>query len=70
DYELPAPKAGKWRVILSSDETRFGGTGRVHDGAASEEYFTYARTDGDGITRSYMRIYNVNRTALVFGTED
>ena len=70
DYELPAPKAGKWRVILSSDETRFGGTGRVHDGDASEDYFTYARTDGDGITRSYMRIYNINRSALVFRTID
>ncbi len=28
DYLLPAPHAGKWRVILDSDEERFGGLGR------------------------------------------
>lgn len=66
DYELPAPQAGKWQVVLSSDEAIYGGQGRVLSEQAGGEYFTYARTDGDGVTRNYMRIYNVNRSALVF----
>lgn len=70
DYELPAPKAGKWRVALGSDDPQFGGQGRVLSGPESGEYFTYARTDGDGITRNYMRIYNINRSALVFELAD
>ena len=70
DYELPAPSPGKWRVVLSSDATRFGGQGRVTDGTQSGEYFTEERTDGDGVTRHYMRIYNVSRTALVFERVD
>ena len=28
DYMLPAPKAGEWRVVLDSDEARFGGFAR------------------------------------------
>ncbi len=70
DYELPAPAPGKWCVALSSDDPEFGGQGRVRSGidnaTGTGEYFTYSRTDGDNITRHYMRIYNVNRTALVF----
>ncbi len=70
NYELPAPQAGKWRVVLSSDEAVFGGQGRVRSGSESAEYFTDSRMDGDGVTRHYMRIYNVSRTALVFARED
>ena len=28
DYMLPAPKAGEWKVVLDSDEARFGGFAR------------------------------------------
>lgn len=70
DYELPAPAPGRWRVILSSDDTVFGGQGRVLAGDESADYFTYPRTDGDGLTRNYMRIYNINRSALVFERKD
>ncbi|WP_298063138.1 alpha-amylase family glycosyl hydrolase [uncultured Rikenella sp.] len=70
DYEVPMPGPGKWRVILSSDDAAFGGQGRVRGGEESCEYFTYARTDADGITRNYMRIYNVSRTAVVFERVD
>ncbi|MCH5305360.1 MAG: alpha amylase C-terminal domain-containing protein [Rikenella sp.] len=69
DYELPAPAAGKWEVVLSSDETAFGGQGRVQAGSDDSRrgaYFTCPRTDGDGVTRHYMRIYNISRSALVF----
>lgn len=67
DYELPVPAAGKWRVILDSDAAAFGGAARL---IADTDYFSYARTDGDGVTRNYMQIYNVNRTALVFERQD
>lgn len=64
DYVLPAPQAGKWRLVLSSDKASYGGPGRVVTGGT--DYFTFPRTDADGVTRHYMRIYNVNRAALVF----
>lgn len=70
NYEVQMPGPGKWRVVLSSDEERFGGQGRVLAGPESCEYFTFARTDSDGVTRNYMRIYNINRSALVFEPED
>ena len=57
-------------VEHGGDATRFGGQGRVTDGTQSGEYFTEERTDGDGVTRHYMRIYNVSRTALVFERVD
>jgi len=28
DYQLPAPKGGEWKVVLDSDEARFGGFAR------------------------------------------
>ncbi len=28
DYKLPAPRAGEWKVVLDSDEVRFGGFAR------------------------------------------
>ena len=28
DYKLPAPKAGEWKVVLDSDDARFGGLNR------------------------------------------
>ena len=28
DYKMPAPKAGEWKVVLDSDEARFGGLAR------------------------------------------
>lgn len=64
DYILPVPQPGKWRIELSSDDPLYGGQGRVLEDET--DYFSYAQTDGDGITRNYMKIYNTNRTALVF----
>lgn len=58
DYEIPVPVAGKYHIILNSDEKLFGGFGRVD---SSIDYFSFAR---DG--RHYLKIYNTSRTALVF----
>lgn len=62
DYEMPVPVAGKYRLILNSDDVLFGGFGRVD---ASVEYFSYTRD-----SRHYIKIYNVNRTALVLQHAD
>lgn len=58
DYEIPVPVAGKYRVILNSDDKQFGGFGRVD---SAVEYHSFAR---DG--RHFIKIYNVNRATLVF----
>lgn len=58
DYELRTHTAGKYKMILSSEEKRFGGAERIDP---EIEYFTFPRGD-----ESFMRIYNVNRAAHVF----
>ena len=63
DYRLPVAVAGKYRLILNSDDPQYGGFGRVDDAV---EYFTQTGADG----RPYLSIYNTNRTALVFELED
>lgn len=63
DYIIHTGKAGTYRMILSTDEERFGGQGRED---STVEHFTYARKDDDGQTRNYMKIYTVSRTATVY----
>ena len=58
DYAIEVPEPGKYRLVLSTDEERFGGQGREN---AATEHFTYT---ADG--RHYMQIYNICRTASVF----
>lgn len=59
DYPIRVRDAGKYRLILSTDEKRFGGQGRED---AQTEHFTYSTPDGC----NYMQIYNICRTANVF----
>jgi 1,4-alpha-glucan branching enzyme len=58
DYAIEVPEAGKYRLLLSTDEVRFGGQGRE---AAGTEHFTYT-SEG----RHYMQIYNICRVAEVY----
>lgn len=58
DYEMPVPVAGKYRVILNSDDVEFGGFGRID---SSIEYFSFTRQG-----RHFIKVYNINRSALVF----
>ncbi|MDL2320717.1 alpha amylase C-terminal domain-containing protein, partial [Alistipes sp. OttesenSCG-928-B03] len=57
DYTIRVPAPGTYRVILSTDDPRFGGQSR-HDPAA--RHFT--TPDGDNHA---AKIYNVCRTAMV-----
>lgn len=58
DYAVKVRTPGKYRLVLSTDELRFGGQGRQ---SLKTEHFTYPADDGD-----YMQIYNICRTANVF----
>ncbi len=63
DYVLPVPAPGRYKLILSTDEKRFGGAGRED---LSVVHFSYPEVCGDGVTRHYMKIYNTTRTAFGF----
>jgi 1,4-alpha-glucan branching enzyme len=57
DYELPVPSVGRYQVVLSTDEGRFGGWDRI-----SKEYVYTAERGKDKKTK--IRIYLPARTAL------
>ncbi|MFI3319142.1 MAG: alpha-amylase family glycosyl hydrolase [Rikenellaceae bacterium] len=58
DYEVHVGLPGKYVPILSTDEKKFGGLGRVD---MSGESFSYER---DGT--HFIKLYNTSRTATVF----
>lgn len=47
DYEMPAPEPGEYRVVLDSDDLRFGGFGR-------QDHSTHHFTDADGKISLYV----------------
>ncbi|MBU1010452.1 MAG: alpha amylase C-terminal domain-containing protein [Bacteroidetes bacterium] len=57
DYEIPLKHTGDYRIILASDDTRFGGFGRMN---TEQHYPSYLREG-----KAYMKIYNISRTAIV-----
>jgi 1,4-alpha-glucan branching enzyme len=62
DYELCVPWAGKYEVLFSSDEKRFGG----HDRAdVAGEHFTTTHKREDGSEYYTINIYNTSRTGIV-----
>ncbi len=63
DYVIPVRKAGKYGIILNTDHADFGGFSRIKDNA---EFFTFQ----DKNSNSFMKIYNINRAALVFQRKD
>ena len=54
DYELPVREKGKYRLVLSTDEERFGGLKRQEIGG---EYFSFDVENEDGTTTSKIKIY-------------
>jgi 1,4-alpha-glucan branching enzyme len=63
DYKFFVPKAGKYAIILSSDDASFGGHDRID---LTNEYFTEKDEHGS----NWLSIYCTSRTALVFGLAD
>jgi len=60
DYRVDAPP-GRYRMILDTDEARFGGQNRL---APGQEHFTSAMARGD-VIRQLLPLYLPSRTALV-----
>jgi 1,4-alpha-glucan branching enzyme len=58
-YRFPVPKPGEYRIILNSDETDFGGHGRID----TAQHYVTEQKPGES---PYLTVYNTNRTALVF----
>lgn len=58
DYEIPLKQTGDYELILSTDDPLFGGFGRMDK---SIRYPSYTRDE-----QAFMKIYNTNRTAMVF----
>ena len=67
DYEIPLHEAGKYELLLSSDEERFGGHARHQEG---QEYFSFNVEGEDGTLYPRLKIYNISRTALVLRKVD
>ena len=67
DYEIPLREAGKYELILSSDEERFGGHARHELG---QEHFSFNVEGEDGMLYPRLKIYNTSRTAMVLRKVD
>ena len=67
DYEIPLHEAGKYELLFSSDEERFGGHARHQEG---QEYFSFNIEGEDGMLYPRLKIYNTSRTALVLRKVD
>jgi len=63
-YRIGAPP-GKYRVVLDSDSTEYGGHGRL---AAEQEHFTLSKEATHG-NRSLLSLYLPTRTAVVLRPE-
>ena len=61
DYGVLVPPGGTYRLLFDSDETRFGGQGRI---AAGQEFWLTNVEQGDEIVQQ-IRLYLPARTALV-----
>lgn len=63
DYRIPVPGPGRYKVVLSSDSGKYGGLDRVDE---KDYHFSFPEAGADSITRHYILIYNVCRTAVVY----
>ena len=63
DYGVLVPPASSWRHLLDTDETRFGGQGRVQSGVAYEP--ALVRDDARNEFVQQIRLYLPARAALV-----
>jgi len=58
-YEFAVPEGGSYRIILNTDNVKFGGLGRIKE---NMDYLTRYESSTGANT---MRIYLTNRTALI-----
>jgi 1,4-alpha-glucan branching enzyme len=67
NYEIVVPWCGKYSVLFSSDEKRFGGHERAE---AASEHFTTTHLREDGTEYYTISIYNTSRTGIVLKYEE
>lgn len=60
DYEIPLSGPGVYRIIFDTDEARFGGHSRL------DQSITYPSRYDEERQMHLLRVYNPNRTAIVF----
>jgi 1,4-alpha-glucan branching enzyme len=65
DYRIGVETPGKYRIVLDSDEQRFGGHSRVDH---NTDFFTHA--EGWNGRRNSLLVYIPSRVALVFAPTD
>lgn len=58
DYKFFVPEAGEYKLVLNSDNAKFGGHDRI------DERISYYTMEEDGVNK--LSIYTPNRTVLVF----
>jgi 1,4-alpha-glucan branching enzyme len=58
-YEFAVPEAGNYKIILSTDNVKFGGHGRI------KEDMQYTTRFDEATSTNRLSIYSTNRTALV-----
>lgn len=63
DYMVPVPDPGRYRIVLSTDDIRYGGQGRND---MSIVHFSFPITNREGNVRHYIKVYNSCRTATVY----
>ena len=64
DLQVGVPEAGNWKLVFDSDETRFGGHGRLLPGAANTVHV--AKAESWDNRPASMKIYLPTRTAAVY----
>lgn len=62
DYVVPVPDDGTYRIVLNTDDTDFGGFGRIEEG---QRFFSERGADD----KPFIKIYNINRAAIVLQRE-
>ncbi len=64
DYPIPLSPAGKYQLILDTDNPNYGGFGRIQP---DQEYFTINQ---EGQKESHIKVYLPNRSGLVLKADD
>lgn len=66
DYQglsVPTPQAGKYRIVLGSDDAEFGGRGRLGHGV---DHFTQPAAEEMCGRHQYMKVFAPARSAVVY----
>ncbi|MDR0954790.1 MAG: alpha amylase C-terminal domain-containing protein [Rikenellaceae bacterium] len=63
DYAMQVPLPGRYKMVLTTDSAKYGGSARLDERAIA---FSYPHDFDNDIRKHYIQIYNVNRCATVY----